>query len=341
MTRRVLLIKLTSLGDLIHALPALSDAARAYPGITFDWLVDENFQEIASWHPNVRKIFTTNHRNWRHALRATQTYHSIYNLIRSLRKETYDVIIDGQGNFKTALLTFCMRGLKAGYDRASVREKVASFAYQKKCAVPKQAHAIARLRQLFASALDYPLPNTPPDFGIDRTKFQKPQIELPSEYLVFVTNASWETKLWPEEHWLYLIKRAASLGHTILLPWGTLEEEARAKKLACSSQVIVLPRLSLSEGGYVLAGAKASVCVDTGLSHLSAALNIPSITLYGSTDAGLIGASGHHQTHIQSTLSCAPCYKKKCPLLSSGLQPPCLASLHPERIFSALKEILA
>src|SRR5690242_7388433 len=117
--KRVLLIKLTSLGDLIHALPALSDALSAFPGIEFDWLVDKNFSEIAQWHPAVHRIFTTNHRIWRKNLFKKQTLQSIGDLIKTIQNKQYDLIIDGQGNFKSAFLTLFPQGPKAGYDRHS------------------------------------------------------------------------------------------------------------------------------------------------------------------------------------------------------------------------------
>jgi len=336
MKKRVLLIKLTSLGDLIHALPALTDAYRANPELEFDWVIDDNFQEIATWHPAVKNIFTTDHREWRHGLAHRTTYKTISSLAKSLRQTDYDLVIDGQGNFKTALLTMLTKGTRAGFDRHSVREWVAHFAYQKKCSASKQAHAVHRLRLLFAQALDYPLPLTAPEFLIDQERFVKPAIDLPPSYLVFVHNASWVTKLWPEEHWIELIKKSVERGFTILLPWGNKEEEARAKRLAIAPQVIVLPRLSLSEMGYVIARAKACVCMDTGLSHLTAALDIPSVTLYGATDSGLIGASGGGQLHLQSTLKCAPCNKKECKFPCASLNPPCLAEITPDRVFQQL-----
>src|SRR2546429_5868066 len=290
--RRVLLIKLTSLGDLIHALPALSDAENARPGIEFDWVIDENFREIALWHPAVSGVITTNHREWRGALVKTETHGSISKTIEQIRSNEYDLVIDGQGNFKTALLSLFAKGPRAGFDSRSVREWIAHLAYQRRFAASKDAHAIERLRRLFASALGYPMPVSAPDFRIQRDRFIKPKLDLPREYLVFVHNASWKTKLWPEAHWAELLKKSVQAGFKVLLPWGNNAEEARAKRLAVHPGVQVLPRLTLSEMGYVLERAKACVCMDTGLSHLVAALNVPSITLYGSTDSGLIGASG-------------------------------------------------
>ena len=332
--QRVLLIKLTSLGDLIHALPALSDAQDARPGIGFDWVIDENFQEIAGWHPAVKTTITTNHREWRGALAKTETHGSISKTIEQIRSNEYDLVIDGQGNFKTALLSLFARGPRAGFDSHSVREWIAHLAYQRRFPASKNAHAIERLRRLFASALDYAMPASPPDFRIRRERFVRPKVELPAEYLVFVHNASWKTKLWPERYWIDLIARCTQAGFRVLLPWGNSREEARAKRLATPPEVQVLPRLSLSEIGYVIAGAKACVCMDTGLSHLAAALDVPSITLYGSTDSGLIGASGASQVHLKSDRFCAPCRSKTC-RYSSG-DNPCMELIGPDRVYGEL-----
>lgn len=331
---RILLIKLTSLGDLIHALPALSDAQSARPGIEFDWVVDENFQEIAGWHPAVADIITTNHREWRGALARTETHGSVSRTIGQIRAREYDLVIDGQGNFKTALLSLFARGPRAGFDSRSVREWVAHLAYQRRFSASKNAHAIERLRRLFASALDYAMPASPPDFRIQRDRFVEPKIDLPAEYLVFVHNASWKTKLWPERHWIDLIGKCTHAGFRILLPWGSTQEEARAKRLAIGPDAQVLPQLSLSEIAWVMARAKACVCMDTGLSHLAAALDVPAITLYGSTDSGLIGASGASQVHLKSDRFCSPCQSKTC-RYSSG-DNPCLEEITPDRVYGEL-----
>ena len=332
--KRVLLIKLTSLGDLIHALPALSDAKDARPELEFDWVIDENFQEIARWHPAVKGVVTSNHRQWREALTHPATFGSMSRLIAGIRAVEYDLVIDAQGNFKTALLSMFAKGPRAGFDRHSVREWIAHLAYQRRFAVSRNAHAIERLRLLFAAALDYPVPASLPDFRLQRERFVKPKVDLPREYLVFVHSASWKTKLWPETHWEDLLKRSVQAGFRVLLPWGNSEEEARARRLAVHSGIQVLPRLSLSEMAHVLERARACVCMDTGLSHLIAALNVPSITLYGATDSGLIGASGRSQVHLRSDLDCSPCQKKTCRY--SSTENPCLRQITPERVHREL-----
>ena len=336
--KRVLLIKLTSMGDLIHALPALTDAKLAHPEIEFDWAIDENFQEIARWHTAVKDVIPTNHRAWREAIIHPSTMGSVADVISRLKAYQYDLVIDGQGNFKTALLSMFANGPRAGFDRHSVREWIAHLAYQNRYPASKNAHAIDRLRRLFAAALNYPVPESTPDFGIRTDQLVQPDMALPREYLVFVHNASWKTKLWPEVHWAELIANSVRAGFNVLLPWGNTQEQARAKRLAAQPGVYVLPKLSLSEIGYVLNRAQACVCMDTGLSHLVAALNTPSVTLYGSTDSGLIGASGASQVHLRSELECSPCQKKTCRFTSGDN--PCLKQIAPERVFTELITLL-
>ncbi|HEX2583302.1 MAG TPA: lipopolysaccharide heptosyltransferase I [Chlamydiales bacterium] len=332
--KRILLVKLTSLGDLIHALPALTDAKAAYPDLVFDWVIDENFQEVAAWHPAIGRTFTTNHRKWRKNLLASCA--PIYGLVKSIRETDYDLILDGQGNFKSALISLLAKGVRAGFDRHSVRESIAQFVYQKKYSASWQLHAIDRLRHLFSAALGYPLPTTLPDFGIQQERFAKPSVSLPRSFFLFIHSATWETKLWPEAHWIELIRK---VDRPVLLPWGTPHEKERAIRLAAATHATVLPKLTLSEIGYIVAHAKGCVSVDTGLSHLAAALKVPSVTIYGSTDAGLIGASGQGQIRVQAARFCAPCQRKRCRYRSASLNPPCTAEITPDVIFENLLKI--
>jgi heptosyltransferase-1 len=257
-------------------------------------------------------------------------------LIKRIRQTHYDLIIDGQGNFKSAGLTLFTKGTRVGFDRRSVREPIAHFAYQKKYSASWNIHAIDRLRRLFAGALNYSLPNTLPDFGIQQERFNKPAVRLPASFFVFVHSATWDTKLWPEAHWIELIQKSPL---PVLLPWGNVKEKERAHRLAMGGKnALVLPKLCLSEIGYILARARGCVSLDTGLSHLAAALKIPSVTLYGATNAALIGASGKTQIHLQSSRFCAPCDRKKCryPGGALSLQPPCMAEISPDDVLAKL-----
>ncbi len=301
---RILIIKMSSMGDIIHTLPAISDAIKARPGIQFDWVVEEAFTEIPKWHKGVNQIIPIALRRWRKQIRQSLQQGEVKKFYQQLRLQHYDKVIDAQGSIKSAITTRLSRGYRLGMDKNSVREVFADLAYQKKFSVPRKQHAIDRLRQLFAKALEYPLPETSPYYGINKSCLSLESLtnlKLPRNYLVFVPNASWSAKCWPEASWSLLLEKTTQEGTPVFVPWGNEEERKRAIRICANNpQAHVLPHLKLPELGRLFVQAKATVCVDTGLSHLAAALGTPTITLYGPTDPKLIGTIGPSQQHIQS-----------------------------------------
>jgi len=301
------------MGDLIHALPAMTDAMRAIPGIEFDWAIDKAFAEVAQWHPAVKTIFPSSHRKWRKRLFSSIKNGEIKQFIKSLRQEKYDLVIDGQTSFKSAVITLLSRGVRCGLDKQSAREWFAAYAYQKGFFVDKKLHAITRLRLLFSEVLNYQYQADQPDYGIASYPFPAVNFPLPKPYVVFVHNATWESKLWPESYWHQLIQLAADEQLTVLLPWGNTSEQARAIRLAQGhANAQVLPFCSLSEQAYILKNAAGAICCDTGLSHLAAALDVKSVTIYGPTSTALIGTTGQFQLHQEPDFACVRCYKYHC-----------------------------
>lgn len=281
---RVLLVKTSSLGDVIHTLPALTDAQRAIPGIQFDWVVEEGFAEIPAWHPAVAQVIPVAIRRWRkHPLQTLRT--GEWRRFKARLREThYDLVIDAQGLLKSAWLTRYVKAPVAGLDRDSIREPLASRFYDRRYAVPRERHALERVRQLFAQALGYSIPEMIADYGLDRSQLATPG-EQP--YLLFLHGTTWPSKHWPEAYWRQLAERMSEFGWAIRLPWGNAEEKARAERIAQGlPSASVLPRLNLGGVAKVVAGARACVAVDTGLGHLAAALDVPSISLYGPTLPG-------------------------------------------------------
>ncbi len=298
---RVLIVKMSSMGDIVHTLPAVSDAANALPGIKFDWVAEEAFIEIPAWHKKVNRVIPIALRRWRkqpwHALKQGE----VQRFYKQLRLQHYDKVIDAQGSIKSAVTTQLSHGFRLGMDKNSVRETFAYLAYQEKFSVPRKQHAIDRLRQLFAMAFEYPLPKTPPCYGIETDRLILTKLELPANYLIFVPNASWPAKCWPETSWASLLEKTANQQIPVYIPWGNQAEKERALRLRDRyANVNLLPQLSLSELATLLLRAKAAVCVDTGLSHLATALGTPTITLYGPTDPNLIGTVGESQFHLPS-----------------------------------------
>jgi heptosyltransferase-1 len=338
------------MGDVIHTLPALTDAGRAIPSIRFDWVVEENFAEIPRWHPLVDNVIPVAIRRWRKNLLAAKTRAEIRQFCKTVRSAKYDLIIDAQGLLKSLWITRLAKGnLRSGMDWKSAREPLASLFYQRKCSASWSLHAVARLRTLFSQSLEYTLPDSIADYGIDRTRLIGQ--ESSQNYLVFLHGTTWTTKHWPEEYWCRLAKIANENGYLVKLPWGNDAERNRAERIAASCECAeVLPRLGLVEIAKVLAGAKAIVAVDTGLGHLAAALDVPTVSLYGPTDPVLTGAVGKSQVHLAAKFSCAPCFSRECTFrgdqflnTSSPLypvNPPCFTTLPPEGVWASVAAML-
>ncbi|MEM1155295.1 MAG: lipopolysaccharide heptosyltransferase I [Pseudomonadota bacterium] len=296
---KVLLVKMSSMGDILHALPAVTDAYENVPDIRFDWVVEEDFAEIPAWHVAVDQVIPVALRRWRRQ--------PLRNLVGSewrafrtrLRTTPYHAVIDAQGLIKSALICCLVKAPRFGMDRQSAREQMAALAYDHAFPVAKDLHAVERLRALFALSLSYSVPISRGNYAI------KPLTQAASAPgLVFCHGSARKEKLWPEENWIELARLTAVSGLGVYLPWGTDEEHARAQRIAAqTSNAMVLARQSLSELAALFSGAIGVVAVDTGLGHLAAALNVPTVSLYGPTNTRLIGAYGERQVHLEASLS--------------------------------------
>jgi heptosyltransferase-1 len=331
---RVLVVKTSSLGDLIHTFPALVDARHALPGIGFDWLVEEAFVEVPAWHPAVSEVLPYALRRWRGNWRKAWKNGELGRFRKSLQGRSYDLVIDAQGLLKSALPARWARGTLAGYDRQSIREPLASLFYARKFSVSRELHAVERIRRLFALALDYPLPGAPPEFGLT------PETSTRRRELVFLHSTTWASKHWPIAFWAELTQMAAEQGFQVAFPWYEAEERLRAEKiLEQADHGSLLPRMGLSEIKQCLQQAAGVVGVDTGLAHLAAALDTPAVTIYGATAPGLTGAVGRQQMNLSADWPCAPCLKRDCTYQNpTPVSPACYQSLAPDRVWAALQQ---
>ncbi|MBN3562401.1 lipopolysaccharide heptosyltransferase RfaC [Aliamphritea spongicola] len=328
---RVLVVKTSSMGDIIHTLPALTDAVQAIPGIRFDWVVEEGFAEIPRWHAAVDKVIPVAIRRWRKQPLKTWKSGEWQAYKQALQARDYDFVIDAQGLIKSAfLVTRLAKGVTCGYDKASVTESLATSCYRNTYTVDRQQHAVERIRQLFALSLGYALPGEKGDFAIRQHFLQKAQDEQP--YLVFLHSTTRADKHWPEAYWQQLIERAAGEEFRVKLPWVTAEELARAERLAADNPFVdILPKLNLHDVSAVIAGATACVSVDTGLSHMAAALDRPNITLFGPTDPGLVGGYGKNQLSLEAKMQ---------PAVDVQIEPQVFAPLTADIVWQYLQETL-
>jgi heptosyltransferase-1 len=336
---RVLLIKTSSMGDLVHTLPALTDAMHAIPGIQFDWVVEQSFADIPLRHPAVRRVIPIALRRWRKDLFASKTRHEILALRKQLKSESYDLILDAQGLVKSAWLCLLAKGPRAGLDWASARESLASLFYQQKHTVNFYQHAVLRMRSLFAKALGYEMVGEP-DFSITSLRTEA-ATEHP--YLVFLHGTTWHSKLWPETYWMSLAHLAAKAGYRIKISGGNDEEVARAERIGQACEAVdVRPRLTIAEMTSLLANAQAAVSVDTGFGHLAAALDIPTVSIYGSTNSDYTGAIGKQSIQLAAVFPCSPCLSRECTYKqSSEVTPACYQTIPPEMVWTNILKMIA
>jgi len=291
--KQILIVKTSSLGDLVHTLPVVSDIARHYPEIRIDWLAEEAFLEIPRFHPGVRRVIPVALRRWRKNLFNPNTWREVLSFCTKLRATEYHQVIDHQGLIKSAVLSRIARGARWGLDFQSVRELVAAGFYHRRCPVRRDQHAVARNRELAARALGYEIPTYPPNYGIVQTF---PGVKTEPRRVICLHATSRPEKNWPQEHWITLGKFLAHQGKICLFPWGNIAERYAAQFLVASiPQARVLPQLSLRDLAEILATAQLVIGVDTGLTHLAVALGRPTIALYCDTDpqkTGVVAGDG-------------------------------------------------
>jgi heptosyltransferase-1 len=296
---RVLLIKMSSLGDVVHALVPLTDARRALPKLELDWVIEEAYQFIPELNPGVRRVIPVALRRWRRSPWSMLRDNQWFRFRADLRKDEYDLVLDAQGLLKSAWIGTQARGPLVGRSRTSAREPLASAFYKRRFEIDLSLSEVEQLRQLFALALNYPPPKTPADFGLDLQR--TPAHELKNRYAVLVHGAAWQTKLWPVPNWQELGRHLASHGLKIWLPWGNDEEKCRAEQIASACNGTVLPKFGISELVPLLAQAQVVIGLDTGLTHMAIALGAPTVTLYGPSVPVYGEVAGGNVIHLTST----------------------------------------
>ncbi len=334
---KALLIKMSSMGDVVHALPAVTDAAAA--GVRFDWVVEEAFAPIPALHPAVENVVPIGWRRWRRDLWRTRG--EVRDFFRNLRACEYDLVLDAQGLLKSAVVLARSRGRdKVGFDRRTARESLAASFYQRRATVATGQHAVDRQRQLFAIAFGYTLQETAPDFGLAPSVAQ-------DDRCVLLHGTTWSSKHWPEAMWSEIARKADVAGMQVVLPWGNPIERQRAERIAADSRARVLDALSMEQLIDELKTARLVVGVDSGLTHLAGAMGVATVTIYGSTDSSLTGCRGAAVVNLQAQFPCAPCLARDC-RYQGGVQhwrnqpvsPACYSRLHPDSVWNSAMELL-
>jgi heptosyltransferase-1 len=346
---KILIVKLSSLGDVLHLFPAVSDLRRTFPDVELHWLVEPAFAEAVGWHSAVNKVITV-------PLRAHKTdwwkIPALLSKLRTqLRAENYDIVLDAQGLLKSAILARLAGAAVFGFAAGSAREPLAARFYKKTARVADGLHIIEKNRQLVAKVFGADI-SRQADFGLAELRQSCIQTGLPGAlkdiavkpYMVLLHGTTWSSKYWPEASWLELIALLARQGWRCLLPWGNEEERQRAVRLqaAGGEYAQVLPKLSLADLISVLLHANSFVSVESGIGHIAAALDIPGVMLHGPTDPGYSGILDKRCKHITSGIYCSPRFKRDCPRIKSVNEvPPCQLEIRPLEVYRQCVSLLA
>jgi heptosyltransferase-1 len=304
---RVLIVKLSSLGDVVHTMPVVHDIRAAHPGAMIDWVVEPGLGPLVRRVQGVDGVIECALRRWRNAW-WTQPVRREWRVFRErLQRERYDAVIDLQGLTKSALIARLAHGVSYGLanrTEGSGFEWPARWLVQRAIRIEPRVHVVDRARTLVARALGYAF-DGPPRYGLraapTASRSDRPMV-------VFVHGSSRDDKLWPQAHWIALGKRLLAAGWRIALPQGSEGEQTRAEMIAAAlqferaTQVEVWPTLRLDAVIDRLALAQGVIGVDSGLSHVAVALNLPHVQIYNFATAwrtGPLAAHGHrHQVAV-------------------------------------------
>ncbi|HUQ27500.1 MAG TPA: lipopolysaccharide heptosyltransferase I [Usitatibacter sp.] len=295
--QRVLFVKLSSLGDVVHHMPAVTDLARARPGVHIAWAVEEAYAGLVKLHPAVEEAFPVSLRALAKRPLSPAGWARMGATRRSLREGRWDFVVDTQGLLKSAIVARFARAASFGLDKRSARERSASRFYDVKLAVPRAMHAVERNRRLVAQVFGYAA-DGPADYGLSPPA-PPPAWAPPAPYTVLLHAASRAQKRWPEEHWVALGREACEAGLEVVLPGGTVDERTAAERIAKQlPRAMAAPAMNLDEAAALLAHARCVAGVDTGLTHLAAALGVPTVGIYGATRPELTGLHAANAVNV-------------------------------------------
>jgi heptosyltransferase-1 len=295
----ILVIKTSSLGDVVHNMPAVTDARQHFPDAQIAWVVEEAFAPLVGLHPAVDTVIPVATRRWRKQFLKRETWKEIAAFRRLLRPAAFDKVIDVQGLIRSAIIARAAQGERHGYDAQSIKEAFASRFYDVKHKVSRALHAVERNRALTGLALGY-APAPAIDYGLHAAK--------PADrYAMLLHGTSRVSKEWPEVRWVELGRWLRTKGFESVLPWGDGIEKLRAERLSAAiPDSRVLERQPLDATAKVIAGAALVVGVDTGLLHLAAAYQVPLAGIYVSSDPGLTGPVGAGRIVVVAGIEKAP-----------------------------------
>ena len=284
---RVLIIKTSSLGDVIHNFPMVSDINIKFPACTIDWLVEEAYVPLVKLHPSVHRIIPISLRRWRRSIFSRTTWQEVGSCIHEIKRHSYDLVIDSQGLIKSAVLAKLARGPSCGFGAGYARESLAGMSYDIGIKIDRDQHMLDRCRKLTASALSYQAPEKP-NYGLIKNNTTASQ----SNKALILCSSAQVKKLWPTDRWIEICHYLRSLGFDCQFTWGNQTDRAICEQISSSTGGEIMPKMHLGEIAGLVNQSRLVVGLDTGLLHLAAALEVPLISIFGASDPLKTGPRG-------------------------------------------------
>jgi len=322
---RILIIKTSALGDIIHALPVLSYLHQAAPGARIDWVVEEAFQELLSGNPLIDRLITVAFKRWRKSPFALHTLREVGDFRRYLQEREYDIVFDIQGNLKSGLVCWLANSQrKIGFSREHLQESLNSlFTTQQVAFRPEDCHA----RDRYLRIVSHPFDRAASQQELTTDIYTSPEDDGAAQAIITSSAASgpvflvhsgttWQTKLWYEQGWTDLATRLLVTfpASSIMFSWGNESEQRVVRRIVAGigDRSIILERLPLKRFIALLKKVDLVVGGDTGPVHLAAAVGTPTVSFYRCTDGSLNGPCGENHAIVQSPLTCTKCLNKSC-----------------------------
>jgi lipopolysaccharide heptosyltransferase I len=342
---KILIVKVSALGDVVHALPVLAYLKSADPAVKIDWLVEKPFASVLEGHPLIRRVHALETKSWRKAGGAAPVT-GVIKLVKLLRREKYDLVLDLQGNSKSGLFTLSSgAAIRVGFDRAAVREWPNLLATNRRVALTAADHhvgdrALALARVGFPGGTDRRLAGPLAVDSVSLSRIEKLLAEQGLQdgpLVVFHYGTTWATKLWPLASWQELAVKLMSMGIRPILTWGNEDERVAANAIAesCGGNPVIWPRGSLVDLVALLSRVDLVVGADTGPVHIAAAVNTSTVSIYRVTDARRNGPRGDRHICLQVPMDCSPCLRKSCERDAE-----CGKSIAPSMVLEAIRALL-
>lgn len=345
---RILIVKISAMGDVLHALPVLDYLKQASPGCEIDWVVEEAFADLLSGNPLISSLHIVKFKKWKRKPFSRDTVHEIMSVRNGLVKRAFDLVIDIQGNIKSGMvarLSGCPR--RVGFSRDAAQESLNALFINRRIALrPEDRHITDQYLRIAGASFDLEFSGLHLHTDVcTRTEDDLAADDLVKRYReggpVFLihTGTTWQTKFWYESGWVELGRRIilSFPGSVLLFSWGNDNERYAAERIttALGRQAVQLEKLSIMRLAALVKKVSLVMGGDTGIVHLAAAAGTPTVSYYRSSDGLRSGPRGKRHAVVQAPMPCARCFRTRCEKDGE-----CRESITPELLLQAIKSVL-